>query len=193
MWTDTICAIHARKGLALPSDLTDAQWAVLAGWPSAQMAPRRLVEARPAGAGVVDSRSVKPTESRGVRGYDADRKIKGRKRQIPHRHLRLSGARRDLFVYIRDRRAVRYFPPRDLTINGCGRNTADKGRGFFVERLFANRRAGYDNIIWLDDRLVLRGRASRSARERAATGQCDQPQFDRRSGFTLKQHRLSVT
>jgi hypothetical protein len=29
MWTDTTHAIHARKGLALPSDLTDAEWAVL--------------------------------------------------------------------------------------------------------------------------------------------------------------------
>lgn len=27
MWTDTTRTIHARKGLALPSDLTDAKWA----------------------------------------------------------------------------------------------------------------------------------------------------------------------
>jgi transposase len=53
MWTDTTRAIHARKGLALPSDLTDGEWAVLEPllppallggrprkWPT-----RRLVEA----------------------------------------------------------------------------------------------------------------------------------------------------
>jgi transposase len=29
MWTDTARAHHARTGLALPSDLTDGEWAVL--------------------------------------------------------------------------------------------------------------------------------------------------------------------
>lgn len=29
MWTDTTRALHARTGLALPSDLTDVEWAVL--------------------------------------------------------------------------------------------------------------------------------------------------------------------
>lgn len=29
MWTDTTRALHARTRLALPSDLTDAEWAVL--------------------------------------------------------------------------------------------------------------------------------------------------------------------
>jgi putative transposase len=29
MWTDTNRALHARRGLTLPSDLTDAKWAVL--------------------------------------------------------------------------------------------------------------------------------------------------------------------
>jgi hypothetical protein len=29
MWTDTARAHHARAGLALPSDLTDAEWALL--------------------------------------------------------------------------------------------------------------------------------------------------------------------
>lgn len=29
MWTDTLRAQYARAGLALPSDLTDAKWAVL--------------------------------------------------------------------------------------------------------------------------------------------------------------------
>lgn len=29
MWTDTTRALHARSGLTLPSDMTDAEWAVL--------------------------------------------------------------------------------------------------------------------------------------------------------------------
>ena len=29
MWTDTTRALHARSGLALPTDLTDAEWRVL--------------------------------------------------------------------------------------------------------------------------------------------------------------------
>ena len=29
MWTDATRALHVRSGLALPSDLTDAEWALL--------------------------------------------------------------------------------------------------------------------------------------------------------------------
>ena len=29
MWTDTTRALHARTGLALPSDMTDSEWALI--------------------------------------------------------------------------------------------------------------------------------------------------------------------
>lgn len=53
MWTDTTRAQHARKGLRLPSDMTDAEWLVLEplmptamalGWPR-KWAWRELLDA----------------------------------------------------------------------------------------------------------------------------------------------------
>jgi hypothetical protein len=57
MWTETAREQYRREDLRYASDMTDAEWAL-----------------------------IKTTESGGPRGYDAAKKIKGRKRRVSRAH-----------------------------------------------------------------------------------------------------------
>lgn len=90
-WTETTRLHYRREASRHASDLTNAEWALIAPFlPTAGKLgrPRKTDlretlgrEASPT-AGVIDRQPVKTTECGGPRGIDAGKKIKGRKRHI---------------------------------------------------------------------------------------------------------------
>ncbi len=88
-WTEITRAQYRRSGLRYASDMTDEEWALIARrMPSRRhlgrprQARRKLGRKPRPTAAVIDSQSAPTTQAGGPRGYDAGKRIYGRKRHI---------------------------------------------------------------------------------------------------------------